>query len=147
MNTSRLRTTCFLFALVLLASVSPAHARRGINVPLSVRITAFVNEKIEGIKPDFEWVVGHKDKQYTLYVLNLVSLDGRATALDINNAVYRFKPAFRLAGQSGEIAKLAATPPRQQIVITAFLQFAGGARIMMVNQVETAPEATAAPTP
>jgi hypothetical protein len=37
-------------------------------------------------------------------------------------------------------------PPRQQIVITAFLNFAGGARIMMINQVEAAAP-TAAPTP
>ena len=117
------------------------------NIPLQVRITAYVNEKLEGIKPDFEWVVSHDGTEYTLYILNLVSMDGRSSALSIDNAVNRFKPNFRVAGESSEIQKMVTAAPRQQIVITAYLQFAGGARIMMISQVETAPPPTPAPAP
>jgi hypothetical protein len=147
MNRSRLQPTIALALLLIFTTVAPAHARRGLNIPLQVRITAYVNEKVEGIKPDFEWVVSHDKTDYRLYILNLVVMDGRATALDIDNAVSRFKPNFRVAGQTGEIQKMTNAPPRQQIVITAFLNFAGGARIMMINQVETAVAPTAAPTP
>lgn len=146
MNT-RLRATLPLIVMFLLAVVAPVDARRGMNIPLQVRITAFVNEKLEGIKPDFEWVVSHDGTNYTLYVLNLVSMDGRASALDIDNAVSRFKPNFRVAGEGSEIQKMVNAAPRQQIVITAFLQFAGGARIMMISQVETAPPPTTGATP
>lgn len=145
MNTIRLRATIAMVVVTLIASATPIHARRRMNIPLQVRITAFVNEKLEGIKPDFEWVVSHDKNEYRLYILNLVSMDGRATALDIDNAVNRFKPNFRVAGESSEIQKLVTAPPRQQIVITAYLNFAGGARIMMISQVETAAPPTAAP--
>ena len=136
-----------VFAFLLSAVTMPAYARRGVNIPLQVRITTYVNEKMEGIKPDFEWVVSYDGKEYTLYILNLVSMDGRTTSIDIDNAVNRFKPNFRITGQSSEIQKLIDTPPRQQIVITAYLNFAGGARLMMINTVEAPPEPTVAPTP
>jgi hypothetical protein len=146
MSRSSLPAIACVIAL-LCATAVPSHARRGINIPIQVRITAYVNEKIEGIKPDFEWVVSHDSTNYRLYILNLVVMDGRATALDIDNAVSRFKPNFRIAGESSAIDKLVNAPPRQQSVITAYLQFAGGARIMMVSQVEAAVAPTAAPTP
>jgi hypothetical protein len=136
-----------VIALFLLGAATPADARRGMNIPLQVRITAFVNEKLEGIKPDFEWVVSHDGTEYKLYILNLVSMDGRSSALSIDNAVNRFKPNFRVAGEAREIQKMITAAPRQQVVITAYLQFAGGARIMMISQVETVPPPTTAPTP
>lgn len=147
MYVARLRTTVSVIAFLVLALVTPAHARRGVKIPLQVRITAFVNEKLEGIKPDFEWVVSHQKNEYRLYILNLISMDGRATALDIDSAVNRYRVQFRLAGDAQAIQRLINTPPRQQVVITAYLNFAGGAQIMMVNQVESAPAATPVPTP
>ena len=145
MTTTRCWATATIIALLLVCNASVAHARRGRSIPLQVRITAYVNEKLEGVKPDFEWVVSHDRNEYRLYILNLVSMDGRSTPLDIDNAVSMYKPNFRLAGQSAEIQKLTNAAPRQQIVITAYLNFAGGARVMMINQVETAPPPTAAP--
>lgn len=147
MKTHRLRVLLPLIAAFVLALAVPADARRGLSIPLQVRITAYVNEKLEGIKPDFEWTVSHDSSTYRLYILNLVSMDGRATGIDIDNAVSRYTPNFRIAGESGEIQKLVTAPPRQQIVITAYLNFAGGARLMMISQVETAPPPTTSAAP
>lgn len=145
MKAHRSRAILPLIAAFVLGLVAPAHARRGLSIPLQVRITAYVNEKLEGIKPDFEWTVSHDTTTYRLYILNLVSMDGRATGLDIDNAVSLYTPNFRIAGDSSEIQKLINAAPRQQIVITAYLNFAGGARMMMISRVETAPPPTAAP--
>jgi hypothetical protein len=144
--TMRLGLTLGSAVLLALCFITPAHARRGIRIPFQLRMTTYVGEKLEGIKPDFEWLVSHRGKEYTLYVLNLVVMDGRATPLDIDAAVRPYRINFQLAGTTEEIQKLITTPPREQIVITAFANFGGGARMLMVSKVEKAPEATPVPT-
>jgi hypothetical protein len=138
------------FVLVVLLAAFAADAARArrfrVDVPIPVRITAYVNEKLEGINPDYEWLVADREGEYMLYVLNLVVMTGSVLPGSINAAVDPYRVKFQLAGAEAALQELRTTPPRRQVVITAYLQFAGGARILMLDKVEAGPESTAAPT-
>jgi hypothetical protein len=129
----------------LIFTALPAHGRFRVQIPIPVRITAYVNEKLEGIKPDYEWLVADRQTEYTLYILQLTVLTGGVLPGDIDSAVAPFRVKFQLVGQDSALQAFKNTPPRQQIVITGYLQFAGGARILMLDKVEGAAPPTAAP--
>ena len=44
-----------LFIAVVVATVTAAQARR--SVPIAIRMTAYVNEKPEGVRPEYVWTV------------------------------------------------------------------------------------------
>jgi hypothetical protein len=121
--------------LAILATACPAHARGRVVVPIGVRITAYVNEKPQGVRPEYEWTVDHKGTRYQLYVLK-VSIVGRVRPSDIERAVRPYAVAFQLAGPTDTIAKLAAFPRHQPVILVGNLRFSGASRMMLVESVE-----------
>jgi hypothetical protein len=131
-----------VFACLALLLITPAaDARRfhAPSLPISVRMVAYVGQKVEGARPEFDWVVEHRGKRYELFVLKLTVLRGGVLPLDIDAAVAPYKVKFQLAGEKNALQRLVATPPRQQIVIAGNLLFRGGARYFMLDTVEPAP--------
>ena len=139
------KTLLILLSIGLTAQVAEAR-RFGVQPPIPVRITTYVNEKLEGIKPDFEWLVADRKTEYRLYVLNLVVKNCSVLPLGIDAAVAPYRVKFQLAGDKSALAAFAATPPRRQTVLDGYIRFAGGARILMLDKIELVPEATPAPT-
>jgi hypothetical protein len=128
--------------VAMLAFAGSAHARRGGALPIPVRIVTYVGPPLEGAKPEFTWTVSWKGHDYQLSILKLTVLSGRATPLDISAAVEPYKSRFQLAGNEAALATLAATPPRQQIVLQGYVRLQAGARYLMVDKVEGAPTET-----
>lgn len=138
-----------VLALVALlgTAAETAHARRA-RLPLSVRITAYVNAKPEGFNPQFEWVVSHRRDRVRLYIQRLFVTTGDASPGQVNSAVDPFQVQFQLAGEAAALEQLMTAPAGTRVVIDAFLQMAG-ARMMMVNsvRVEAEPTSEVAPEP
>ena len=131
--------------LVCLGAVA-AHSIQ-LNLPIAVRITAYVNQKPEGIKPDYDWLVAERGTEYRLYVLNLLVKEGGALPGDIEQAVEPYRVKFDLAGEKTALQKLKSLPPGRQVVINAYLQFGEGARYMMLDTVDVGVEPTVPATP
>lgn len=133
-------------ALLLLLGAGSASAR--VIVPIGVRISGYVGEKPAGINTPFEWVVARKRTQIRLYVQKLTVKTGQVSASDIDNAVNPYTVNFQLAGEKTALATLVSAPSGSRVVVDAYLEIGGGARMMMVNgvEVEAAPTAIA-PTP
>ncbi len=135
-----------LAMVALLGTIAePAHARRA-RLPLSVRITAYVNAKPEGFNPQFEWVVSHRRERIRLYIQRLFVTTGDASPGQVDSAVDPFQVQFQLAGEAAALEQLMTAPAGTRVVIDAFLQMAG-ARMMMVNSVRIEAEPTVAATP
>ncbi len=135
-------------ACVLLLVAAAADAARVRRIaPIHVRIVAYINEPVEGTRPDFTWLVTFKGKRYTLYVLNLVVLGGRATPLDIDAAVAPYSVKFQVAGDKKALDHLVAAPPRQQVLMMGYVRLDAAARFLMLDTVDAAYLPTPAPAP
>ncbi len=140
-----MKVAVFACALVLLtAQVAQARARPA--VPVRVRMVVFVGEKVEGTRPDFTWTVSYRGKRYTLYVLNLLVLNGSLTPLDIDAAVSLYQIQFQLAGDKKALQKFLAAPPRQQVLIFALIRLNPAARFLMLDTVEVVQLPTPSPS-
>ena len=131
--------------VLLVLAATAGHARR-INLPISVRITAYVNAKPEGVNPEYEWVVSHRRDEIRLYIQRLFVKTGDASASKVSSAVDPYPVQFQLAGEKGALERLKTAPAGTRVVIDAYLEFAG-ARMMMLDTVEIAPEPTKAGAP
>ncbi len=132
-----------LVIAVVLETATAAQARRGM-VPLGIRMTAYVNEKPEGVRPEYVWTVAHKRTKYQLYVLKVSVVRGRALPSDVDRAVRPYKVAFEVVGPAPIVEKLVAAKPRQPVVISGDLRLSGGARTLLLGTVE---DATDTPEP
>ncbi len=132
-----------LVVAVVLETVTAAQARRGI-VPIGLRMTAYVNEKPEGVRPEYVWTVEHKRTKYQLYVLKVSVVRGRALPSDVDRAVRPYKVAFQVVGPASILEKLFATGPGRPVVISGDLRLSGGARTLLLGTVE---DATDTPAP
>jgi hypothetical protein len=126
-------------ALLLITPAAEARRLRAPSLPINVRMVAYVGQKIEGARPEFDWVVEYRGKRYELFVLKLTVLRGGVLPLDIDAAVAPYRVKFQLAGEKNALQRFVATPPRQQIVISGYLVFAGGARYFMLDTVDSGP--------
>jgi len=127
--------TCLLFL-----SAQGVEARRlRPAAPVPVRLVVFVGEKLEGIRPDFDWEVQYRGKRYRLYVLNLTVLNGSVTPLGIDAAVAPYRVKFMLAGDPAALQRFTTTPPRQQIVITGYMRLDASGRYLMLSSVDSGP--------
>lgn len=135
-----------ILALLLAAlGAEPLEARRfRFDAPIPVRITAYVNEKLEGINPDYEWLVADRKGEYMLYVLNLTVMTGNVLAGSINAAVDPYRVKFSLAGSEAALEVIRTAAPRRQVVITGYLHFTGGSRTLLLDKVEAGEQAAAA---
>jgi len=132
--------------LLSLITTEAAEARRGIVVPIPVRIVAYIGESLEGVRPEFTWTVSYGRRDYQLYILKLTVLNGRATPLDIDAAVAPYQHRFQLAGDKKALENFAAVPPRQQVVIRGYVRLQSGARFLMLDAVEPGVVPTPQPT-
>ncbi|HVN83552.1 MAG TPA: hypothetical protein VMW17_01780 [Candidatus Binatia bacterium] len=139
-----MRRAWIVVCLVLL-TVGAAEARRRARAPIRIRMAAFVGEKVEGTRPDFEWVATYKGKRYRLFVLNLQVLGGGVTPLDIDAAVRPYSVQFAVTGDKAKVARLIDAPPRQQLVITGYLRLDASGRYLMLDTVEIGPGAPTTP--
>jgi hypothetical protein len=126
----RLALACFVLGLI----AQPVEARRR-PAPISVRMVASVGELIEGIRPEYTWIVQHHGKRYTLHVLKLTVLRGNVLPSSIDAAVRPYKVQFQLAGQEAAVQRFIATPPHQQIVLSGFIRL-DAARYLMLDTVQ-----------
>ncbi len=132
-----------LLAVLLLVTVATAHAQRRRLVPLHVKMVAYVGA-IAGKRPEFTWTVMHQRKVFSLNVVRIIMLDGRATPLDIDFAVSPYRVQFQLAGEKSAVQRLLAAPPGQHLQIIAFMRLDPTGRYLMLDSVEPA---AATPTP
>ncbi|HUI25930.1 MAG TPA: hypothetical protein VL403_07570 [Candidatus Kryptonia bacterium] len=124
--------------LLLLLTAPVAAGRIRIAAPIQVRLVAYVNEKVEGSRPDFEWPVTCRGKRYQLYVLNLQILNGRVTPLDIDAALSPYAVKFIVTGNKTTLQRFTNAPPRQQVLIRGYLRLDRSGRYLMVDSVESA---------
>src|SRR5262245_25635513 len=99
MNKSSRSIPLLLCILLFLTAAATQGFRARRVQPVRVRIVAYVGGKLEGVRPDFDWVVAYGSKRYELYVLNLTVLGGSVTPLDIDAAVAPYRVKFQLAGE------------------------------------------------
>ncbi|MBI1814871.1 MAG: hypothetical protein HYR72_07835 [Deltaproteobacteria bacterium] len=136
------RIVCVL--TLLAASASEARPRQG--GPIPVRMVAYVGEQVEGIRPEFSWVVVYEGEKYQLSVLKLSVLSGPTTSLDIDAAVAPYKVKFQIGGQNTAIKRFVSVSPRQQVTIKGYVRLDPNARFLMLDSVDfVQPPTTASP--
>lgn len=138
--------TVALACLLLLVTAGAAAARLRRVRPIQVRMVAYINEKVEGTRPDFTWLVTYRGKRYELYVLKLDVLTSGPTALGIDSAVAMYKVKFQIAGDKTALEHFAAAPPRQQVLMTGFIRLDATARFIMLDTVDAGVIPTPVPT-
>jgi hypothetical protein len=141
-----MKIVLFACALLLVLTAGRAEARRRVGAPIHVRLVAYVNEPVQGTRPDFTWLVTCKGKRYTLYVLNLTVLNGRVTPLDINAAVNLYEVKFQIVGDKTAVANFLSAPPRQQVLMRGYVRLDPAARFLMLDTVTVGGGPTPAPT-
>lgn len=138
--------TLIAAALLLLSFIheSPAGVFR--HETLSVRIDGYVGSKPEEVPIEVSWIVSVKGEMYDLHVGKLVVLTGDVAYYDIITALQPYRPALTVIGSDEEIDRFATAPTNQKISVTGFLQFAGGARYLMISNVDYPAEPEQTPT-
>ncbi len=142
-----MKTVLSACVLLVVVTAGSAEARRRVAAPIHVRMVAYINEPVQGTRPDFTWLVTHKGKRYTLYVLNLTVLGGRVTPLDIDAAVNLYQVKFQVVGDKTAVKNFLSAPPRQQVLIMGYVRLDPAARFLMLDTVDAAYLPTPAPTP
>ncbi|HVO27844.1 MAG TPA: hypothetical protein VMW56_29895 [Candidatus Margulisiibacteriota bacterium] len=141
-----MKIVLFACAFLVVVTAGSAEARRRVGPPIHVRMVAYVNEPVQGTRPDFTWLVTYKGKRYTLYVLNLTVLNGRVTPLDINAAVNLYEVKFQIVGDKAALKHFVEAPPRQQVLMTGYVRLDPAARFLMLDTVTVGGGPTPAPT-
>jgi hypothetical protein len=140
--------TLLAVLLLLLAAPGPAQSRPLTKQPLSVRVDGYVTSKPEEAPFEVDWTVRLKGENYRLYVSKLQVLTGNAAYYDVIRALEPYRPALTIAGDDRQLDLFATAPHGQKISITGFIRFNGGARYLMISDIEYIgqPEAADAPT-
>jgi len=124
---------------IVVFAIGVAEARRRPRAPIHIRMVAYVGEKVEGTRPDFEWVAMYKGTRYPLSVLNLQVLGAGVTPLDIDAALRPYSVQFMITGQPSAIKRFVTAPARQQVLITGYLRLDSAGRYLMLDTVEVGP--------
>jgi len=138
--------TVAVACLLLLVTAGATAARVRRVRPIQVRMVVYVGEKVEGTRPDFNWLVTCRGKRYELHVLKLDVLSGGVTPLDIDSAVAMYTVKFQIAGDKQALEHFAAAPPRQQVLMTGFMRLDAAARFIMLDTVDVGTMPAPAPT-
>jgi hypothetical protein len=134
-----------LFALILAAPESSATVFR--HDVLSVRIEGYVGTKPADVPLQVSWIVSVKGELYDLHVSKMVVLTGNVAYYDIITALQPYRPALTVIGDDEQIDLFATAPANQEIMVTGFFQFAGGARYLMLSSVDYVGEVEQTPPP
>jgi hypothetical protein len=132
-------------ACLLLAVSVDAAAARSFREVLSVRIEGYVGKQPADAPVEESWTVSLKGESYQLHVTKLQVLTGSVAYYDIFTQLKPYHPTLTIAGEDADLDEFATAPAGEKIEVMGFLQFAGGARYLMVSSVEALGEAT--PTP
>lgn len=131
--------------LVMLLNAEATEARMRRALPIPIRMVTYIGEKLEGIEPEFSWLVTCRGKHYQLYVLKLDVLSGNLTPLDIDAAVALYKIKFQVVGEKTALERFTAVAPRQQVVIMGYARLDPAGRYLMLDRVEAPSIATPSP--
>ena len=132
-----------LSGIVLLATgafeLRSADAQRRGVTPIPLELDAYLGTAPEGVRPDYTWVVAHRDQRYTLLVTRLLVRNARTSAMGLNAAVEPYAVAFTLAGTREAIEALASASPGRLLTLRGQVRISGGARYLMLEAVEVGP--------
>ena len=112
--------------------------RRGVaSIPLE--LDAYLGTAPEGVRPDYTWVVAHRDQRYTLLLTRLLVRNARTSAMGLDAAVKPYAVAFTLAGTREAIQALTTATPGRLLTLRGQARITGGARYLMLDSVKPLP--------
>ena len=134
--------------LLLTALAAPARSAPRDLEPYSVRLDGYVGTKPESAPVEATWTVSLKGEPLKLFVTRLEVLRGNVAYYELIQSLEPYRTALTIAGEDDQLDLFATAPADQKISVIGFMQFSGGARYLMVSQVDYVGAApTAEPTP
>jgi hypothetical protein len=124
---------------LLLTLTAPVGAQFDSIVPIGVRIVGYVNGAPEGVRPGYTWHLYNEGQTYKLAIVHLTVFEGGLLPGDVNAALSPFQYQLMLAGDRVNLDRFRSIPPKEAVIVYAYLRLDPGARIFMLVRVEPVP--------
>lgn len=129
---------------LVLGLVVAAAAR--VDGPIRVRIVGYVGEIPDGVRHQYKWRLTYQNREYLLYVVQLDLINTNMIPNDIDQAVKPNFSRFDVYGQPEVLTSFTAVPPRQQVLIFAFVRLGDPGPSISIDTVQPFPVPTPAGT-